>query len=369
MEVTMARRGENIYKRSDGRWEGRYIKSRDPFGKAIYKSIYAHSYCEVKEKLRNSLQESSDCNKLNETPCFDNIAGCWLSSVKLKCKISTYNKYKNLYNIYIHPVIGSINVGDADIRMIEQIILFCEHLSSKSKNDILSVVKLIIDFAAHNNYEIKLNLRNVSIRQESRNIRVLTPNEQAVFSEYLMREPDICKIGVLICLYTGIRIGELCALKYENLDLEEGILTVRKTMQRVQTEDNAKKTQVILSDPKSKKSIRDIPIPQGLLGILKKWYGSLKDQDFILTGKSDKFIEPRTLEYRLKKYIKECELENVNFHALRHTFATRCVEQGFDIKTLSEILGHVNVNITLNRYVHSSLDWKRINMDKLNIIL
>lgn len=365
----MARRGENIYKRSDGRWEGRYIKSRDPFGKAIYKSIYAHSYCEVKEKLRNSIQESRNCYKQNSMPCFDNIADNWLSSVKLKCKISTYNKYKNLYNNYIHPVIGSINVGAADTRMVEQIILFCDHLSSKTKNDILSVVKLIIDFATRNNYEIKLDLHNLTIRQEDRNMRVLTPNEQAVFSEYLMREPDICKIGVLLCLYTGIRIGELCALKFENLNLEEGILTVKKTMQRIQVEDNAKKTQVIISDPKSKKSIRDIPIPYCLLDILNKWYGNLKDADFILTGKSEKFIEPRTLEYRFKKYVKECGLQNVNFHALRHTFATRCVEHGFDIKTLSEILGHVNVNITLNRYVHSSLDLKRINMDKLNIIL
>ncbi len=85
----------------------------------------------------------------------------------------------------------------------------------------------------------------------------------------------------------------------------------------------------------------------------------MKPNDYILTGKSNKFIEPRLLEYHFKNYVKSCELEDVNFHALRHTFATRCVEAGFDIKTLSEILGHVNVNITLNRYVHSSMEFKR----------
>lgn len=365
----MSRRGENIYRRSDGRWEGRYILSRDPHGKAVYRSIYAHSYTEVKEKLRKCMQSSKKVSRTEEAPCFDLLASLWLSSVKLKRKISTYNKYKNLYYSYIQPMIGDKTVDAANMKMIGQIFISNGHLSPKTQNDILSVLKLIVDFAVKNNYETRLNLQNLSIRQEDRDMRVLSPSEQSLLTDHLLKEPDRCKIGVLICLYTGIRIGELCALRFENINIDQGILTVRKTMQRVQVEGKEQKTEIIITEPKSKKSIRDIPIPNDLLIIIKKWYGDLRSEDFILTGKSSKFIEPRTLEYRFKKYVKECGMQNVNFHALRHTFATRCVEEGFDIKTLSEILGHVNVNITLNRYVHSSMELKRANMDKLNIMI
>ncbi|MCD7730546.1 MAG: site-specific integrase, partial [Oscillospiraceae bacterium] len=140
------------------------------------------------------------------------------------------------------------------------------------------------------------------------------------------------------------------------------------TMQRIQIEDSLTKTEVIITEPKSKSSIREIPLNDELCSFLKKYYDNLPTDAFLLTGKNDRFIEPRLLEYKFKKYIKECSLDNINFHALRHTFATRCVENGFEIKTLSEILGHVNVNITLNRYVHSSMEMKRINMERMSKI-
>ena len=361
----MSRRGENIYKRSDGRWEGRYIKSRDGLGKAVYKSVYAPTYAEVKTKLQKFKSEYTTIFEARSTASFGFWADCWLSTIKMKCKISTYNKYRNLYNSYIYSGIHSFEINRIDISLIQQLMFVNKQLSPKTRNDILCVIKQIFDYAETNGYKSNINLKSISIRQENREMRVLTMEEQNKLTSCLVSEPDLCKIGVYLCLYTGLRIGELCALKYESISFETGILSVRKTMQRVQIENEPTKTKVIITEPKSRNSVRDIPLPERLIEIIYKWYSWMKPDDYILTGKNSKFMEPRLLEYRFKNYIKACGLENVNFHALRHTFATRCVEAGFDVKTLSEILGHVNVNITLNRYVHSSIEFKRKNMEKL----
>ena len=176
---------------------------------------------------------------------------------------------------------------------------------------------------------------------------------------------DLFKFGTLFALYTGIRIGELCALQWEDVSLQSATLKVQKTLQRIQdtTKGASSKTKIVITEPKSKCSIRDIPIPKFLVEIARHFSDSPKA--YILTGDKLKYTEPRTVQNHFKKYIDSCGIERANFHALRHTFATRCIELGFEIKSLSEILGHANVNITLNRYVHSSFDLKSANMNKL----
>lgn len=365
MEVYMSRRGENIYKRSDGRWEGRYINSRDAFGKAVYRSVYAPTYGEVKIKLQKCRAKPSALPVSGAVYSFGFWADEWLLTVKMKCKISTYNKYKNLYNSYIYSELNSIEINQINFLTVQNIMLANMRLSPKTRNDILCVIKQILDYAEINGCENNVNFKNICVRQENREMRVLTLEEQGRLADFLLSDSNLCKTGVYLCLYTGLRIGELCALKYENISFEKGILSVRKTMQRVQIENEPYKTKVIITEPKSRNSLRDIPLPERLTELLLKRYRGMKSGDYILTGKSDIFVEPRLLEYHFKKYVKYCGLEDVNFHALRHTFATRCIEYGFDLKTLSELLGHVNVNITLNRYVHSSIDLKRINMEKL----
>ena len=138
-------------------------------------------------------------------------------------------------------------------------------------------------------------------------------------------------------------------------------------MQRIQAPDREeKRTKIIVTEPKTGNAIRDIPIPAPMLGRL--WtLDHMPGEAYILTGRPDKFIEPRSLENIFKRYLRECGLPEINYHALRHTFATRCIESGFDVKSLSEILGHGSVNITLNRYVHSSIEQKRKNMGKLHL--
>lgn len=360
----MSRRGENIYKRNDGRWEGRYIKAYNSDGKAIYRSVYAHSYAEIKEKLRS--QRNIDVSRSGHI-CnnFGYYAENWLITVKMKCKISTYNKYRNLYNSYVMPFIGSARIEAINTEVVEQVLSKRSDLSSKTENDILCVIKMILSFASDSGCSVNANLKSLSVRQVKKQMRILTVEEQHIFMEYLRDTPNLYKVGIFLCMCTGIRIGELCALKREDISFREPMLSVRKTMQRVQIENCPSKTEVIISEPKSKSSMRDIPIPSFAAEILFEFYCSMKPSCYLLTGTSEKFMEPRALEYHYKKYTKECGLENVNFHALRHTFATRCIEAGFDIKTLSEILGHTNVNITLNRYIHPSMDLKRSDMEKL----
>ena len=155
-------------------------------------------------------------------------------------------------------------------------------------------------------------------------------------------------------------------MKKNNILYNEEILQVRFTMQRIQNFENKEsgKTKIIVTEPKSNCSVRDIPIPAFLMKRLENLEDA-SDNAYVLTGLVNKYIEPRRMENIFKKYLEECQLEVMNYHTLRHTFATRCIEEGVDVKSLSEILGHANVNITLNRYVHSSMEQKRRCMEKL----
>ena len=165
-----------------------------------------------------------------------------------------------------------------------------------------------------------------------------------------------------------MRIGEICALKWEDIYITEQCIRVHRTMQRIQiSEKEGDKTKVVIQAPKSDCSNRKIPIPSGILPILIS--AQKNGKTFLLTGLEERYVEPRNMENYFKSVVKTCQITNVNFHALRHTFATRCVELGFDVKSLSEILGHANVNITLNRYVHPSMDLKQKNMDMLSGLL
>ena len=152
------------------------------------------------------------------------------------------------------------------------------------------------------------------------------------------------------------------------MSISNSMLKIRKTMQRIKDTNigAAKKTKIVITEPKSECSIRDIPLPSFMNEIARQFEGVPKA--FVLTGDRNKFVEPRTMQNRFKVYVKESGIKDANYHALRHTFATRCIEVGFEIKSLSEVLGHSNVNITLNRYVHSSFELKCSNMNKLAFI-
>lgn len=372
--ITISKKGKNIYLRKDGRWEGRYVKERIN-GKTKYGYVFGKSYEEVEIKLDN-ISAFANIAGLSEAYLFVDLANSYLSFNSVQLKPSSIAKYTNMLNTYLIPRFGNLSVTDitrAHVLQMSQDLLVSggsksKGLSPKTVNSILSLLKNILDFGYREKGLQVPDIRNISIKQPQKPLRILSKMEQQQLNQYLTKNITPCHLGILVCMYTGLRIGEICALKWEDIHLSEKYIHVHQTMQRIQIMDESdNSTTIIIQSPKSDCSIRIIPLPEELVNLLMN--EKKEDSAYLLTGLDTKFMEPRRLEYRFKKIISECEIENVNFHALRHTFATRCVELGFDIKSLSEILGHANVNITLNRYVHPSMELKKENMDKLSQLL
>ncbi len=374
----MARTGENIYKRKDGRWEGRYIRLYDASGKPKYGYVYAKTYSEARQKLAEQRCHfpiaDGTSNKSNTK--YDGILTAWLQSLRASIKESTFAKYSQIIDSHIRPALGEFPLDKISTQLIEGFIqqqLLSGRLddkgglSPKTVTDMLTIIKESIGYARDNEIAVICNLQKITVKKKEREMRVLTSAEQEALVRVLLDDMDQYKFGVMLSLYTGIRVGELCALQWENLCLPSATLKVRKTMQRIQdkTVGATSKTKVIITGPKSQCAIRDIPLPAFVLDLARPFESSPKT--FVLSGGKGRYVEPRTMQNRFKQYIKDSGIADANYHSTRHTFATRCVEVGFDIKTLSEILGHANVNITLNRYVHSSFELKCSNMKKLSL--
>ncbi len=365
----MSKRGENIYKRKDGRWEGRCVKDHIN-GKARYCYVYAQTYNEVKRRLREAVNRSHDVCIPQVSAQFSAVADEWLSAKTAQLKESSIAKYSNLLNNHLLPAFGErsvTSITSADIFQYRNDLLCTagisdSGLSPKSVASILSVLKLILAYAAHKGLPVA-DIGQITVKQPQKPLRVLSIAEQKTLSRYLCNNLTLSNLGILVCLYTGLRVGELCALQWKNISLQEQSIYVRQTIQRVQTRTGDSKTSVLITKPKSSCSIRSIPISAALLPLLEPIQAS--EGSFFLTGSTSNYIEPRTMQNRFKTVLRACGIEDANFHALRHTFATRCIECGFDVKSLSEILGHASVNITLNRYVHPSMELKRQNMNKL----
>lgn len=375
----MSKRGENIYKRKDGRWEGRYIKCRTLQGKIQYGYVYGKSYSEAKAKLKENASTPirASINQMAQFTLYGEILKAWLLSAKNRVKESTISRYNHILQRHIQPFLGNYQISEIGVALLEEYIDYLlQHgrldgsggLSPKSVADIIVVIKSSMRYAQENGYPVNCSPAGLSVKRSKKDMRVLSKKEQQQLECVLMQDTDLTKFMVLLCLYTGIRIGEACALRWEHLQLDSGILKVRETMQRIQAPQNiTTKTKVIITEPKSACSKRDIPLPKFLIQYAAQFQAERKA--FVLTGETDQFIEPRTLQNRFRNYVEASGIEHANYHALRHTFATRCVELGFEIKSLSEILGHANVNITLNKYVHSSIELKKLNMEKLNPVV
>lgn len=359
--MIMPRRGENIYKRKDGRWEARYLKEITADGKKKYGSVYAKSYAEVKAKQQQCLLHPtiSIGNCMNLTVSM--LMTEYLNSIKNHVKPNTYQKYESISKKHISQQIGSILVRLVSNYTIQNFTkqLLDRNLSVKTVNDIFIVLNLAFRYAEEE-YEIRVPKIRY-LREEKKKTRVLTVEEQKKLTAQLHTDMDIYKFGVLLALYTGIRLGELCALQW--CDITEEYIEINKTMMRVKNING--KTEVCIGSPKSESSKRCIPTPQGLLPLINQFRSS----GYILSTDKLEFTEPRLLQMKFEKIIISADLDKTNFHALRHTFATRCIEAGVDVKTLSEMLGHSDVKTTLNRYVHSSFELKQKSMAKLELSL
>lgn len=366
-------KGENIFKRKDGRWEARYIKGYELSGKIKYGFCYGRTYREAKEKVtgcKAALLCGEPAPSASSRHRFSFYCDEWLRLRKPRVRESTYIKYDIILQKHIKPKLGacfpqSLTTGLIDDFATE--LLFKDKLASKTVHDVLTVLHGVIKYTAtffHRSFpNIEINYPK-PIKKE---MRVLSREEHVQFVSYLLNDMDFCKFGVLLALLTGLRIGELCALQWGKVSLENQTIRVDATLQRLRdiSTDRDMRTKVVIGAPKSNTSIRTIPITDFMTELCEKM-NPCSAVAYILTG-TDRFMEPRALQYRLERYTRECNLAGVHFHTLRHTFATRAVEVGFEIKSLSEVLGHATTTMTLDRYVHSSLLLKRENMNKMNI--
>lgn len=363
----MARHGENIRKRKDGRWEGRYLVYSEEKEKEKYRSVYGRSYGEVKEKMnieknrmRQPLGELQEEKKTEEEKMlFTDMAEQWLAEVKYTKKLSTYVKYSLIYRKYLEIAFQDVKLYQvADIRAVEKI---SDPLSDSMKKSICCVLNQVLKFASRNYGIIIPVLKKPACRGKRKSVTIFNQKEQSRLLSVLCHKQDIFKTAVLLCLYTGLRLGEVCALKWEDIDFENSLLTVNRTVQRIYANGYETRTVLLESPPKSEGSKREIPLSSQVLELL---LGIWNNQEYVF-GK-DRPIEPRRLQYRFKNILKEAKVAHKNFHSLRHTFSTNCIEKGTDVKSLSEILGHSDVKITLNRYVHPSMATKRGYLNTLS---
>lgn len=306
--------------------------------------------------------------------CYREIACEWLKYSEFRLKESSYEKYRGILNKYLLPEFGSSTLPQMTTEKIGEFLssLRCSGpdsprsvLSPQYINGILCVLRETARFSAFMGMPFPCDFRFLTQKVEKKECAVFSHEESIRLVGYLLEDTDRYKMGILLCLYTGMRLGELCALQWKDISMEEHLLKISHTMQRLTVADpGRRRTKIIITEPKTPSSRREIPIPDFLYRMLEK-FPCTENQAFFLSGRADKLIEPRVMQYRFHRYTEQCGVRPLNFHALRHTFATQCVERDFELKSLSEILGHSSVNITLNRYVHSSRELKKRNMDKL----
>lgn len=369
----MARKGENIRKRKDGRWEGRITVTCDNGGKKVY-SLYDHSYQKVKEKLYDARKKLSVSTAILNGKgkgllksaelrdmTWDLLAKEWLENIRKTKKHSTFIKYRNIYQNYIKEFFVTYSLAQAiDSYVMEEVFEKITDLSDSTAQSIRSVLKSIFTFAKEKYKLVAPDLKKRDCRNYNSSIQVLTKAEQTNLCRYLTENMDCKLLGILICITTGIRLGEICSLKWSDIDFGNGILRINTTVQRISVEGADKRTGLVETAPKTSCSQREIPLPEIVLGLLEK---------YACTGtyviNKDMPMEPRTYQNIWKKCQKEAGINYKNFHCLRHTFATNCIEQGIDVKSLSEILGHSDVKTTLNRYVHPSIATKRSHINSV----
>lgn len=277
----------------------------------------------------------------------------WLSNQKKYLKYSTYTNYFNIVHNQIMPKLGHYDIDELKEEILQNFILEqLEHgrvdqkggISHKYAKDIITVLKLTI------NHDFKIYLPY----ERPKEVEIFDKENQITLINHLQSNITHKNFGILLCIHTGIRIGELCALKWGDINLTSKLLNINKTMIRTYTKEDGSKLQI--TPPKTRSSLRTIPLNSWIMQYANLLQGN--DDNYILTNK-ERYIEPNKYRLYYNKLLKQLDLPHLKFHSLRHTFATRCIECGCDYKSLSELLGHSNVSITMNIYVHPQMELKR----------
>lgn len=303
---------------------------------------------------------------MNDQKQISEVISLWKVDKKQYVKKSSFSAYTLLIENHLLPSFGDRReILESGV----QAFVFQKleaGLSQKTIKDILIVLKMILKYGAKNKWiDYKPFDIQFPTEREKYDIEVLSRTDQRKIMNYIQEHFTFRNLGVYICLSAGIRIGEVCALTWEDIDIDNGVICVRRTIQRIYTiEDSVRKTELILDTPKTKNSIREIPMSKDLLRMLKPFKRIVNQSFFVLTNDA-KPTEPRTYRSYYKNLMKELGMPELKFHGLRHSFATRCIESNCDYKTVSVLLGHSNISTTLNLYVHPNLEQKKKAIEQM----
>ena len=338
----------------------------------------------------NSVFEGNTCKKFDITQVktdsefsdkiiLSTLMAKWLMYKKDIIKPSTHANFVSSVINHINPLIGRKRICDIHEGDIQDLVMYLyKHgrkdgkggLSVKTIRDIVLPLKLALDYAAKRRVISKLDWDIIEYPKDISRHQVtsLSQEEQQQLIQAVYLHLDRKSCGILLTIMTGLRIGEICGLQMKDISLLKCTISVNKTVQRIYDKRTGK-SKLIIGEPKSINSIREIPLPKMLIPVIEKFYNEKKQENFFLTDEKQP-TEPRTYRLYFERFIARNKLPKIKFHELRHTFAVRAIEiPEFDIKSLSEILGHKNVSFTLNIYGHANVQQKKKCMELMNDFL
>lgn len=293
------------------------------------------------------------------------VSDLWKREKKQYVKQSTYATYILTLERHILPFFG--NYTDISENDVQTFVLnkLTARMSQKTIRDIVIVLKMVVRYGAKLGIDWKSDWQlHYPTVQQKKDLEVLSIENHRKIMNYIQDNFTFKNLGIYICLSSGLRIGEICALKWEDIDTKEGVIHIRKTLERVYVmEDEPRRTILIEDVPKTVNSVRDIPISKNMMKLLKP-VCSIVNQSYYVLSNEMKPVEPRTYRNYYKALMNEIGIPAMKFHGLRHSFATRCIESNCDYKTVSVLLGHSNIGTTLNLYVHPNLEQKKKCLDK-----
>ncbi|KAF1297556.1 hypothetical protein BAU15_07545 [Enterococcus sp. JM4C] len=357
----MARRGENIYKRKDGRWEGRYIIGHHPNGKARFGYIYDRTFREVRRKLREKKQQYQSI--IPSSTEYQGTVTQWVQewlqgSIRRNVKISTYTTYHYKMVHYVCPYFETISLSRLTTATVQG---FVDYLSTLGLS--ATTIRTTIQILKRSLREaIKRNILLIDPFYEviypmkiQKKIFALTEEEQASLEKFASQHAK--GFPIVLALHTGMRIGEISALKWTDIDLNKGEISVSRTLQRLSSSSLTNETTINEGPAKSPSAHRIIPLNDKIWGLLKEKQKTATSP--YVVGHNQHFYEPRTITYQFKKILSKLKLRSIHFHQLRHTFATRLLEKGADIASVSALLGHHSAKLTLDVYIDSLMTQRK----------
>lgn len=352
----MSKRGENIYKRKDGRWEGRYKKGRKENGQLKYGYVYGSSYTELKERLyKYKLKYQTLIHLYGESSItFENWCFYWLDKRKSVLKSSTYSTYHYKLKQYIFPNIGQLALNEITQEEIQKMVnrWIEEGLEATTIHVLYQITKKSLVDALNQQKTAHMPCYNIDLPRKKKNqIGALSKKDQAIIEDNAKKVPLHKGLPILLALHAGLRIGEIAALKWEDIDFDRRSIYIHQTYQRLPIGAGGTKTILSFDFSKTNQSIRLIPMSRTLVKYLKKW--RRQSNGSFVCSNTRMPSEPRLLTYHFHQVRKISGMESIHFHQLRHTFATRCVEANGDIASISRLLGHKSTKTTLDIYTDS----------------